>query len=99
MISPGQLVAQEPASQPFEGLSTSLSDIANGILRGVGSAVEQKLVSNITRSSNTEPLPDLSSAAANPKASTFLNGESFGVSMPLLLLGGGALVYLLAKRL
>lgn len=93
--------------QPVEGTGfgsgnqLSLSEIASGFLSKIagaaGDAVSGK-ITNATRSQNTQPVPDLSAAAAKPQVSSFLDAQPFGVSMPILLVGIGALAYIAFRR-
>jgi len=84
-----------------DGFQASLSDIASGFLQGIANAASRgigNLVDNTTRSSNTQPTPDLSAAAAKPQVAAFVDAKAFGVSMPILILGVGALAFILIKR-
>lgn len=102
-ISPSQLVMASdlPQNSGEGGLLASLSDIANGVILNVANKAASRLedsVGNAPRSSNTQPVPDITAAAATPAASSFLDAKAFGVSIPLLLLGAGALLIVLLKR-
>ena len=98
----GDIALVQDDSEPDQsGDFSSLSDIASGIINRVADAAGNRLVdavNNTTRSSNTLPQPDLAAAAASPKVSTFVSAKFLGVSIPILLIGGGALVYILLKR-
>lgn len=88
-----------------DSLSSSLSDIAEGfvvnLFGSAAGALQGKVegaINNAPRSSNTAPTPDVSAIAARPDVSTFVSGTAFGVSMPLLLLGGAALLFLALRK-
>lgn len=85
---------------PSPGTQVSLSDIAGGLLQSIANSAAKRAenVINPARSSNTQPIPDLSAAAAKPAVSSFMESQAFGVSIPILLIGGGALIWLLVKR-
>jgi len=92
------------SSSSSDSLATSLSDIANGLLTGIAKsaagaaqgAVEGS-INNAPRSSNTAPTPDVAAAAARPGVSTFVNAKAFGVSIPILLVGAVAVIYLIRR--
>lgn len=91
----------KPDATGMGNTQVSLSDIANGFLSSIAKTAAtgvQNLVDNKTRSQNTQPVPDLSAAAASPAASTYLNASAFGVSLPILVLGIGALAFVLYRR-
>lgn len=85
---------QSSLSKIAEGFVINLAGNAAGALTGRADA----LINNSPRSSNTAPAPDVSSMAARPDVSTFVSGKAFGVSMPLLLLGGAALLLLALRK-
>lgn len=83
------------------GGSLSLSDIAAGFLSNIAQSTSKgiaNIIENKTRSSNTQPLPDLTAVAAKPQVSSFLDTKAFGVSLPILLVGAAALVGVLVLR-
>ena len=89
------------SAAPGGGAQASLDSILNGFISSVSASVAKgvsNVVENKTRSSNTAPVPDITAAAAMPQVSTFLNGQAFGVSMPILLIGVGALAFVLLRR-
>lgn len=78
----------------------SLSDLADSVVSGVGSGISggiSSAIGNLTRSSNTAPAPDIAANAAKP-ASTFIKPSVLGISIPILIIGGGVLVYILLRR-
>lgn len=83
------------------GAQLSLSDIFNGFVASVaGSAASgvSNLVDNKTRSQVAAPSPDLAAVAAKPQTASFLDSSVMGVSMPILLIGSAALVFLLVRK-
>lgn len=102
MMNLNQLVST-PTSETggSSNFQASLSQIASGFLQNIANTAAQgvqNVVENKTRSSNTQPLPDLTAAAAKPQASTFLEASAFGVSAPILLVGVAALAFVLLRR-
>ena len=84
-----------------DGTQISLSQIANGLIQSVASSAARKaddLINNNTRSSNTQPVPDVTAAAAMPQVSSFTNAKAFGVSLPILAIGAAVLAFVLIKR-
>lgn len=80
---------------------TSLSNLADGLIKSLSGAVQGRvegIINNAPRSSNTAPVPDVTAMAARPDVSTFVSGTAFGVSMPLLLVGGVALLFLALRK-
>jgi len=108
LISPDDiLAASEAGSDTGDGgtsLSSSLSDLASSLVQSVAKsaagaaqgAIEGKL-NNPTRSTATAPIPDLTASAAKPMAA-FVNSSVGGISLPILLLGGAALLYIVVRR-
>lgn len=87
------------------GISKSLSDIASGLvvnLAGQAAGALQGrasgIINNAPRSSNTAPVPDVTAIAARPSISTFTDSKAFGVSLPILVIGAAAVLYILSKR-
>lgn len=85
---------QESLSNMAEGLVLNLFGSAAGALQGRAESV----INNAPRSSNTAPTPDVAAMAARPDVSTFISGTAFGVSMPILLIGGAALLLLALRK-
>lgn len=88
------------------GFFADLSKIAEGVLVNVAQNAAGALqgrvegaINNAPRSSNTQPVPDVTAQAAIPSVSTFVDAKPFGVSLPVLVIGAGALLFLLAPRL
>lgn len=95
-----------PANPEPNGFLASLSDLAESTITSIASSAAGALVgraegaiNNAPRSSNTAPVPDVTAAAASPGVSTFVDSKPFGVSLPVLLIGGAALLFLFAPRL
>lgn len=83
-----------------EGQGTlSLSDLWNTTISGVGEGVARGVSGLISpvRSQNAAPTPDITAQAATP-GGNFLNAKAYGVPAVILLIGGAALVYLIARR-
>jgi hypothetical protein len=85
--------------------ASALSDIASGFVVNLAQAGAGALsgrvegaINNAPRSSNTAPTPDVTAIAARPDVSTFTSATAFGVSLPLLLVGGGALLFLALRK-
>ena len=83
----------------------TLGQLAQGVVQSVAQNAAGALVgrvegaiNNAPRTQNTAPVPDITASAANPAAS-FVNAKPFGVSLPVLLIGVGALAFLLSPRL
>lgn len=93
-------------SQSSSSLFASLEDIASGVINSVAQSAAGALqgrlegtINNAPRSSNTAPVPDVTAAAASPSVSTFVDAKPFGVSLPVLVIGSAALLFLLAPKL
>lgn len=85
---------------------SSLEEIANGVINSVAKdaagALQGRIegaLNNAPRSSNTAPVPDVTAQAASPAVSTFIDAKPFGVSLPVLVIGAGALLFLFAPKL
>jgi len=90
-----------PNAPAAAGTQVSLDSLATGLLSNIFNSASKgidNLIDNKTRSQNTQPVPDLSAAAAAPNATSYLNASAFGVSLPILALGLGALALVLYKR-
>lgn len=90
--SGGWLASLEELAQ---GVITSVAQSAAGALQGRAEGV----INNAPRSSNTAPVPDVTAQAATPSVSTFIDAKPFGVSLPVLVIGTGALLFLLVPKL
>ena len=100
-INLGGLVNDPADTGGNSGSQLSLSDLASGVIQKIFNAAGDtaaNAISNISRSQNTQPTPDLSAVAAKPQTASYLDSAPFGVSMPILVLGLGALAYIALRK-
>lgn len=99
---PGDLVdSYSTGGETGGGAQLSLSSIAGSFLSSLAGSVAQgvnNVIDNKTRTQNAAPSPDIAAAAAKPQVTSFLNGSVGGVSLPILLIGAGALIFLAVRR-
>lgn len=92
--------SSSPTEEGGSNFGATLSDLASGFINRVVDRAADNLADKVVqpvRSSNTQPVPDLAATAAKA-SSSFTASTVAGISLPILLLGGVALVYILARR-
>lgn len=77
------------------GIFSSLSDLASSAISSVGGAAASKISGLIAGTSST-PSPDLTAKAATPGGTSRVSVGA--ISLPIILVGGAVLAFLLMKR-